>query len=55
LITADDALASVEVIETAYQALRQENWVRIAAKRRGSVNIARADGQASLQTEAAES
>jgi predicted dehydrogenase len=53
LITADDALASVEVIETAYQALRQENWVRIAAKRKGSVNIARADGQASMQTEAA--
>jgi predicted dehydrogenase len=30
LITAEDALASVEVIETAYQALRQENWIRIS-------------------------
>jgi predicted dehydrogenase len=29
LITAEDALASVEVIETAYSALRQENWVQI--------------------------
>jgi hypothetical protein len=53
LITADDALASVEVIETADQALRQQNWVRIAAKRKGSVNTARADGQVAMQAEAA--
>lgn len=54
LITADDALASVEVIETAYQALCQENWVRIAAKQRnGCVNNARAKPKVSLQTEAA--
>ncbi len=48
-ITADDALTSVEVIETAYQALRQENWGRIAARRGDSVNITRADGQVSMQ------
>ena len=48
LITADDALASVEVIETAYQALRQEHWVQIAPKRKGSSKTTQVDGQASV-------
>jgi predicted dehydrogenase len=29
LITADDALASVEVMEAAYEALRQNHWVPV--------------------------
>ncbi len=53
LITADDALASVEVIETAYQALHPEHWVRIAARRKGSATNGRADAKLKAQAEPA--
>ena len=29
LITADDALASVEVIEAAYESLRHDDWIAV--------------------------
>jgi predicted dehydrogenase len=45
LITSADALASVEVIDTAYRALRGENWVRIAADQPTSTGSAPAHDQ----------
>lgn len=35
LITAEDALASVQVVETAYASLREDHWVRVAAREDG--------------------
>lgn len=46
-ITAEDALASVEVIEAAYQALREQHWMRVRAERRPSWPPAAARPQAS--------
>jgi predicted dehydrogenase len=40
LITAEDALASVQVIEAAYSALRQEPWIPVAAAGRGAPAVA---------------
>lgn len=42
LITAQDAVASVEVIEAAYRALRQERWTTVGAEANGSQRRKRA-------------
>jgi predicted dehydrogenase len=41
LITAEDAVASVEVIEAAYRALRQDHWTTVGADINGSRQLKR--------------
>jgi hypothetical protein len=42
LITAEDALASVEAIDAAYNSLRRVHWTAV---RRGVPKVARTNGQ----------